>query len=232
MVEDIASIPTFVIDGHQEAYHLWKKQGFVEKTLVHVDAHSDMWDVVHRSHAGVYEPNCGNYILPALKEGMVDSVWWINPFSVSQYCLNLVEKSVIPLCDLSKGARNDWVHWDNEQFGNRVSDGEGFENYDLPKIKGEKYILDIDLDAFSCCAGIPFVEFPHIPTTGSESYRSAEQDFQPRIARVLETLLELERPEMIVIAESQEKKCTFISPKYVSPVKKELVKGLTEVFSR
>ena len=234
MVKRIKGIPTYVIDGHQEAYHLWRKLGVKGKSLVHVDAHSDMWDCVEKIQDGSYNPNCGNYLLPSIKQKIVKDVWWINPFSVSKYCLNLVDKEHTPNTITYNSCNQKKVFWENETFRRKVTFGERLPTYQNPEIGERQYILDIDLDAFSCCRAIPLLEFPN-PNSLNEKQRwlSEEKNYPERISRVLSTLEKLEKPEMIIIAESQEKnhQKPYIRPKYVRSVKRKLILGLERIFS-
>lgn len=233
MVKKIAGIPTHIINGHQEAYRLWNNLYLREKTLVHVDAHSDMWDNVKKNEEGDFKPNCGNYLLPSIKQKIINEVWWINPFSFSKYCLHLVEKLKIPECVSQDFGKEKRYFWKDDTFGKRITEGEGFENEDYPKINGENFILDIDLDAFSCCDSLPDVQFPYSNLGFKQQLISAERDYSPRISKVIETLSKLPRPEMIVIAKSRERigGDNYISSKYARPVKKELVRGLEKIFS-
>lgn len=233
MVKKIAGIPAYVIDGHQEAYHLWRELGFQDKSLVHVDAHSDMGEEVEKFGDGTYNPRCGNYLLPSIRQNIVNDIWWVNPFSVSKYCLHLLEKGKRPQFRMKQWRDKKRAFWEDENYARKVLIGEGLQNYEVPKLENRKYILDIDLDAFSCWNSLPLVEFPKRSLSGKSYYASAEEDYSQRISRVLETLVNLGKPEMIVIAKSQERKKgdTFIRPSYVRPVKRELIKGLETIFS-
>lgn len=101
----------------------------------------------------------------------------------------------------------------------RFSFGVGFQNYKLPEIEKRPYVLDIDLDAFSCCKAL----------TNSEHKDPSEDNYITRIQRTIETLSRIyHKPELIIIAKSQERSRnnTYISSKYVRPVKKNLIKQL------
>lgn len=58
---------------HREAYFCWKKAGLRRATVLHFDAHSDCYhslpEIVH----------CGNFLLKAIKQGLVGRVIWVVP---------------------------------------------------------------------------------------------------------------------------------------------------------
>lgn len=231
MVKNISGIPLYDINEHQEAYYLWKELKLRGKTVIHVDAHSDMGDSVERKVDGSYDPNCGNYFLPSLRQKIVRDLWWINPFSVSRYCLHLVSDGDIPSISTERLGSLKFTNWDSEIYAKRVLTGDFFDEEEFPKVK-DSYILDIDLDAFSCCSAIPKVQYPQANLIGKKKLHSAEKDYSPRISRVLETLSRLPRPEQIVIAKSQGKRNdVFINPMLVHPVRRELKRGLEKIFS-
>lgn len=63
-----------LIENHDEACYLWKEAGVRHRTLVHIDAHHDMyggWD------EGKSNVTIANYVLPAVLEGIVDEVVWV-----------------------------------------------------------------------------------------------------------------------------------------------------------
>ena len=91
-----------MMEDHDKAYHAWKERGVCARTLVHVDAHIDFGWVpdmdLDEIDIGVkgFEPlttlllnpftktrkkmvNIGNYICPAMRDGMVKKFYWIVP---------------------------------------------------------------------------------------------------------------------------------------------------------
>jgi tetratricopeptide (TPR) repeat protein len=97
----------FLIEDHQEAYYIWKKRSIAKSTLVHLDAHLDFGfqeikdlPVILREartiselrtqlekavlfHRKRFDPekltHLGNYIYPAMRDGIVDALYWVVP---------------------------------------------------------------------------------------------------------------------------------------------------------
>ncbi len=82
-------IPMRVFDNHNHALYFWheaRERLIVgpKNTLIHIDEHSDLWDNVNDIqkestledifHFTNYQCNVGNYIQPALREGIVERV--------------------------------------------------------------------------------------------------------------------------------------------------------------
>jgi tetratricopeptide (TPR) repeat protein len=95
-----------MMEDHDGAYHAWKARGIKDRTLVHIDAHMDfgrlpdmdpeeILDVggkeeIERilSRQPVWNPlskrkeklvHIGNYIYPAIKDGIVNKFYWVVP---------------------------------------------------------------------------------------------------------------------------------------------------------
>jgi hypothetical protein len=64
----------FLMENHDQAFHVWRDAGVRQKTLVHIDAHDDMrW---------VEDPaatNIANFICRALQDNIVGEVFWVVP---------------------------------------------------------------------------------------------------------------------------------------------------------
>ncbi|MBE3519057.1 MAG: hypothetical protein IMW97_02000 [Firmicutes bacterium] len=65
--------PVALFTDHKEAYFVWKESGARLDTLVHVDAHSDLYDTFS------WSLHCGNYLRRALEERMFSKVIWVVP---------------------------------------------------------------------------------------------------------------------------------------------------------
>jgi len=87
----IWDIPTMVFDNHNHALFFWyhaRKKQIIQNgaTLVHIDMHSDLWENQHvlsvedaRNLDAVWEftnysCNVGNYIKPAVQEGLIGEI--------------------------------------------------------------------------------------------------------------------------------------------------------------
>ena len=64
----------YLIENHDEAYHIWSEAGLRHRILVHIDAHHDMWWIDDTG-----SPSIASYICPALKNDIVREVYWIVP---------------------------------------------------------------------------------------------------------------------------------------------------------
>lgn len=93
-IEGGSGIPMIVFDNHNHALYFWyeaRVQGIIDtkNTLVHIDEHSDLWgnkndlevETCHGTsllekvfHFTNYQCNVGNYIQPALREGIIEKV--------------------------------------------------------------------------------------------------------------------------------------------------------------
>src|SRR5207245_167351 len=66
--------PSFLLEKHDEAYYIWRDAGVRDATLIHVDAHHDMWPIAEGKHTTV-----GDYVFRAMKEGIVKEIFWVVP---------------------------------------------------------------------------------------------------------------------------------------------------------
>lgn len=95
-----------MMENHDDAYHAWKKAGFRDRIVIHVDAHIDfgwfpekdpeellelqslkeleeqlarpsLWNFSGRSQGELIQ--IGNYLNPALREGIVGGFYWVVP---------------------------------------------------------------------------------------------------------------------------------------------------------
>jgi Flp pilus assembly protein TadD len=64
----------FLMENHDQAYHVWRDAGSANKILIHIDAHHDMWWA-----DGVESLTIANFISLALKNDLVRAVFWVVP---------------------------------------------------------------------------------------------------------------------------------------------------------
>lgn len=101
-----SSLKLFMIENHNQALSIWRDYGLRRKRLVHIDAHIDFYWIAEQGPlealraGGVNEleslfkkdrlwnvsglkkealTNIGNYIYPAIKEGIVREFYWVVP---------------------------------------------------------------------------------------------------------------------------------------------------------
>ena len=184
----IAGIPTAIVDNHNEVLRYWKGRN---RTLFHIDAHSDMGGEIpyYGKHLKDYydKVSIANFICVATHFKIVSDVYWLNPHSEEtrlQY-FGDEEHSI----ETKLGLPNH-IKWKlNQQMLLRRN----MYNHNVD-IKGD-FILDIDLDAFSCITGFTNGRIPE----GHDS----EQGYEKRIQQTMETLVKLKYPKIITIARSR-----------------------------
>jgi tetratricopeptide (TPR) repeat protein len=64
----------FLMENHDQAYHVWRDEGSANKILIHIDAHHDMWWA-----DGVESVSISNFISLALKNDVARAVFWVVP---------------------------------------------------------------------------------------------------------------------------------------------------------
>lgn len=72
-----------LVEEHEEAYFIWKKHKFLKKTIVHIDAHLDVFPDVSNNI------NLGNFLYKAIKENIVSTLWWVVPDNDQVFIKNL-----------------------------------------------------------------------------------------------------------------------------------------------
>ena len=162
-----------LMEEHYHAYFAWKSQGFKKAWCWHVDAHLDVGrtglneerlrlikdcktpDEVRSQRAlgNSYLPwgglHCGNYIYPAIKEGIVGKLTWVLPPDLPE----------AGLLTWAKHHLNEWFELSPQEFrslsyeGQRVHGtllGIPFEMGPLEALElpTEPVLLDIDVDYF------------------------------------------------------------------------------------
>jgi tetratricopeptide (TPR) repeat protein len=64
----------FRVENHDGALPIWRNSAGVDRILVHVDAHHDMWWVSPEQNVTI-----ANFISPALQEGIFREIYWVVP---------------------------------------------------------------------------------------------------------------------------------------------------------
>lgn len=140
------------MEDHREAYFFWKKLGLSDCTCVHVDAHLDACGFKVPGYTGMQQPevNCGNYLLPAMAEDIVQALVWVVPPHLKK------EQ------DLLTWAREELQRWLHPTVAEYLSlqgrngriegelKGRRFvvcESDNLPELEGP-VLLDIDVDYY------------------------------------------------------------------------------------
>lgn len=164
----------FIIEEHHEAYFIWKyaaARGFINPaghTLVHIDEHSDMGtpflnmpppllnNELDKTLDFVYkELGIATFIVPAIYEGMLDSVYWIkqrhqktNKKSYKMYVRSQNNAGTL----LATGRAAQLEQFDDESKSkSRSSKYYRFYKQHIDELGTQgPVLLDIDLDYFSC----------------------------------------------------------------------------------
>jgi hypothetical protein len=69
------------MDNHKGAYAFWKSLSIRNATCIHVDAHLDVSNFAVPEPGDLENPtlNCGNFLLPAIEEHLIDHLIWVMP---------------------------------------------------------------------------------------------------------------------------------------------------------
>lgn len=162
-----------LMEEHYQAYFAWKERGFKNQWCWHVDAHLDIGQVglgperlktiAECSESGAvssagclgnsYLPwgglHCGNYLYPAIKEGIVGRLTWVIP-------PDLPEQALLPW---ARHHINEWFELSPSEFRSLQNEdgrvtgtllGIPFEMGTLEALElpTEPVLLDIDIDYF------------------------------------------------------------------------------------
>ena len=172
---------TLAMEEHYQAYFAWKSLGFKNQWCWHVDAHLDIGktdlgedklarliscaDSAAAQRAGLlgnsYVPwgglHCGNYLYPAIREGIVNRLTWVIPPDLPDG----------PLLPWARRHLNGWYELELQEYASLEVEGERLvgtllgipveiatiENLELPT---EPVLMDIDLDYFLTEEGSPW----------------------------------------------------------------------------
>lgn len=160
-----------LMEDHCEAYVFWKEHGLTGRTCVHVDAHLDVSEAglspttlaamaaarngaeLDSHRVSNYLPwggfHCGNYLYPALREGLVTRLIWVVPPSM------LGREPV----EWARGELQNWVDLKQEEYRQLHLEHGRVEGHvagrpltictfdNLPRLE-ETVLLDVDVDYF------------------------------------------------------------------------------------
>ncbi len=164
-----------MMEDHDQAYFAWRDAGVKDRTLVHIDAHIDfgwlpdkdlsdilnvnnpdelqsllkqqpLWNPFKKQKSALV--NIGNYIFPALKEGIINKFYWVVPeqsWSGRRGQL-FIKNSLLSLLRV-KGCADKYLEVSKDYMRCRIFNKDIFvvslEN--LPILE-EQVLLDIDTD--------------------------------------------------------------------------------------
>ncbi len=231
-VEPIEQI--VMMEDHNEAYYAWKKAGLRDRIVVHVDAHIDFRWLPERDPAELLESpslseleesaqaalwnfsgrpaetliHTGNYLNPALREGIVSAFYWVVPdgFFKTHKQRKLLEETLDTLRKTHPRGFQNMTSADRwlgaEVYGKPMA---VCTLADLPEFE-ERVLLDIDTDFLvidSISASYPFPDPPRAtPWIWPDEL----------VARLRERRL---RTDFVTIAYSVEGGCTPLGYKHL-----------------
>ena len=163
---EIQSIPTIIVDPHNEALPFWMKNQGNSVLLIHIDNHPDMhygaqtfkqakkittWRQINdiSDYARNYL-NVGNFIAAAVNQDKVGGIYWYDPRKDYVKAYGRAKKDGFdnqPATVVNAEGRIRWKNGGMEPLQENISLKLALE--DNQKFNGS-IILDIDLDAFLC----------------------------------------------------------------------------------
>lgn len=153
---------TFLIEDHHEALKIWRQKGFKNLDLVHVDAHIDFGfypvkpkeqimkeaktlnqlkqeleeSLLYQRYQKEFDKqtNIGNYIYPAMQEGVIKDFYWVIPGKLKEFWQSL---------KLIKEMLKGFSRQDPCQLGNRSQvTGNTFQDGIISaKLLGRKFVI-------------------------------------------------------------------------------------------
>jgi len=202
----IAGIPTEFNHRHNLSFHNWKN--VKDATLLHIDAHADLSDDVNVNTRDSLEQYCSDFaiyqpICPAIHEGIVSDVYWVNPHLKNHPDENANKRWIQYIGskekELETKVKNNKIKW----AGFNIPYGEGTpikpNEINLGN-ENKPFILDIDLDAFCCQRSIFFMTKDAYKTSALSDY------YKEKVDETIEVLKDLKKPDLITITSSQKGK--------------------------
>lgn len=164
----------FLIEDHDEALKVWRKAGIRQATLLHFDAHLDyampaaeepvlllqqarsVRELKEKLEASqlflryesnfAKQTNIGNFIYPAMREGIVRDFWWIVPGNAQEFkqSLPIIKKIFRNFFSGRRLVFNITGGIVNVHIGEEVICVCCFDS--LPSLRSDNLLLDIDAD--------------------------------------------------------------------------------------
>jgi hypothetical protein len=216
-IDNIDGIPTIATEDHHEVFPFWVTSGIKDATLLHIDAHDDIWDGVYTpefsEHKGelfdipqhvVDYTRCidiANFICPAVHIGIVSSAYWLNPLvdedeQLVDYGTTFFSmRRDLSTCE-TMHIVGSHISFKMPFYDNSVGMRLPLDYVDKDRIKvfsDRPFILDIDLDGF-CCGPRPCDVERHVDIVNG---------YEQRIEDTGVFLRTLKRPDLITITRSQ-----------------------------
>ena len=227
----IGKIPVVIVDPHHEVFPFWYRKDHEPIALVHIDNHSDTCANIptleELAEHGIKPTidqytkdylNIATFIAPALYYKLINAVYWLDPINLE-------------LCKLDSNIyeENGKIRFN---LTNPFPKAYRITPRDLANEINNKFILDLDLDAFEC------VEEPAYWRSRRFSFGSIKiQRFlrkriiNKRFSQTKKLLHLLPTPEIITIATSQTP-ITTTPPENVGYLELKTLDMLEELYQR
>ncbi|CCO09296.1 hypothetical protein [Desulforamulus hydrothermalis] len=69
----------YLFTNHMQSHLRWWMHGRLQNTVIHIDAHSDLYGHRSPSLANLKMLGCQNYLWHAIREGLVAEIYWVFP---------------------------------------------------------------------------------------------------------------------------------------------------------
>lgn len=239
----IAGIPVGITQEHNQSFYFWQQWGMRGAHGLRVDGHPDM-----AAEAPVRDPlpadywknlHIGNFTCPAFFTGMLTSLYWYNPLAQYEVLRDMGaidgaggrHKLTIKTNQWGHGNRYSTMRWDNDFVDSQHMRTGVPILWDQLHID-EPFLLDVDLDGFSCLdtqpAGVDGQDCSLTPEW--------EDGYTWRIASTKNLLSRLPRPRWITITRSQDgssegSKRTYVPPRLVDEVQVDFIQALRDLYA-
>lgn len=237
----IGSIPTVIVDPHNEVFPYWLQVKNGPALLLHIDKHPDdwagapafkevkngpNWSQEQIAKAIVYSKkklHNSDFICPAMNKGAIDRFYWINPRNDYFYLYKKLNNETL----LTKGGSTFWGngHWKYPDPDDRAWRSLSDIAAEV-KMSKSPVILDIDLDSFLDLSD-SFDKYDQI-------YKNPDKPFDVIDSRLrkVKTFLKQsgKKPALITIARSQTP-YTYTPHDKVDEIQKLTIEMLKKAYS-